>query len=163
MVCQFKNCAASPEVTVCLQLIQVAFKQCLSAWHNLDSPGKRESHLRNCLHQVWPVGMSVWHFLDSWLILEGPATVHHWDGPGFYKKVSWATKQHFFMVSVSFSASSSCLEFLLWLPLITNCKQYQVSLGQCSVTAREQPCKTGISVYQEMPRLYPFTIPKLDL
>lgn len=60
-------------------------------------------------------------------------------------------KQHFYMVSASFSASSSCLEFLPWFPLIMDCKLCQVSFGQCFVTTAEQPYKIGIYVYQEMP------------
>lgn len=65
----------------------------------------------------WPVGIFVGHFLGFWLIREGPTHVHG----ALYKPVSLDWERHRKQTVGSVppgSRSSSCLEFLLWLPSI---------------------------------------------
>lgn len=89
---------------------------------NLDRPGKRESQLRNCLHQI-----ALWACLwgISLIVNKRPVDFrlyHSWaGGPGLNKRADWAShseqasnSEHPSMASASVPALSFCFAFPWW-------------------------------------------------
>lgn len=71
--------------------------QVLSIWYNLESSGKRKFQLKKKGFQKaskrLPIGKSIGHFIDWWLIWEGPIhygqyTCFQAGGPGLYREAT---------------------------------------------------------------------------
>jgi hypothetical protein len=105
----------------------------MSTWYKLESFEKKEPQLRKCPPPEWPGGKPAVHFLDWWLMWEGPAHCE-WHHPLaailsiIIKQAEQASKQHSSMASVLAPASrllpylSSCLDFPSWWTMMRNYK-----------------------------------------
>lgn len=79
-----------PGTTSCLPAGLMAVLVCGSTRHKARVAGEEGASVEELLPWAWPAGKFVRHFLDAWLVWEGPAhyrRCHPWaGGPGHYQK-----------------------------------------------------------------------------
>lgn len=80
----------------------------LSTFQKLESPGKKEAQLRNCLQHV---SVSEGHFFDWWSMWDSATLAY---GPGMYKKAVWEPAGLASQWAVLFCGL--CLSFCLGFP-----------------------------------------------